>query len=106
MSYLDGEPWGWCEYCGDGTEVGEDPRPDLCAMCAEAGRGRRAEDVEPIDPGKQWPPPLAHKRSILERIADRSLCSCSTAAHFPGTVTWCYFAVGLAPGRLVAGAWT
>lgn len=30
--------WGWCTHCGDGTEEGDDPRPDLCAMCVKAGR--------------------------------------------------------------------
>jgi hypothetical protein len=51
------EPWGWCEHCGDGTEDGDDPRPDLCAMCAKAGRGGHP----PVDPRKQWPPDLEHK---------------------------------------------
>lgn len=53
-----GEPWCWCRcrwcrlarflrrgggapgicrYCGDGTELGDDPVPGLCAMCAKAG---------------------------------------------------------------------
>lgn len=26
---------GWCAYCGDRTEEGDDPQPRLCEMCAK-----------------------------------------------------------------------
>lgn len=29
---------GFCRHCGDFTEEGDDPAPDLCLMCAKAGR--------------------------------------------------------------------
>lgn len=56
MTAGDDEPWGWCEHCGDGTEPGDDPAPNLCAMCAKAGRKASAEGARP-----SWPPPLEHK---------------------------------------------
>lgn len=31
-------PIGTCFHCNDETEAGDDPYPDLCAMCAKAGR--------------------------------------------------------------------
>lgn len=31
--------WGSpCRHCGDHTDIDDDPLPDLCAMCAKAGR--------------------------------------------------------------------
>lgn len=31
-------PWGRCKHCLDGTEEGDDPKPDLCWACSVAGR--------------------------------------------------------------------
>jgi hypothetical protein len=87
---VDGGPWGWCVECGDGTEVGDDPRPDLCAMCATAGRG----GYEPVDPDRQWPPP--QERKDVQ-------CSCAPHPHRPGGESWCALRID-PPESFVRGA--
>jgi hypothetical protein len=79
--------WGNCEECGDETEPGDDPRPELCDMCAKAGRG----GFEPREPGKQWPPDLEHKASPM--FDHPTPCRCSPPHHYPGGIAWCYFRI-------------